>query len=159
MARLDEWLDSRARPDFRGLRPATYTTPYQRPAFGSGSAPAQPRLRLRPLSRLSPSSGPGPDSSPGSGPGCGFPPAPTLGPPPCECRRLIMDPAASKGRPPDDVATEAFAKYDADGDGKLTKEECVELIAGLGLSVTRQYLDGVWTVYGRRRDAGPRGIP
>ena len=70
-----------------------------------------------------------------------------------------MDPAASKGRPPDDVATEAFAKYDTDGDGKLSKDECVELIAGLGLSVTRQYLDGVWTVYGRRRDAGPRGIP
>ena len=58
-----------------------------------------------------------------------------------------MDPAASKGRPPDDVATEAFAKYDTDGDGKLSKDECVELIAGLGLSVTRQYLDGVWTVY------------
>ena len=45
-----------------------------------------------------------------------------------------------------DSDTAGLGRYDADNDGKLTKDECIEMISGLGLSVTRQYLEGVWSV-------------
>ena len=47
---------------------------------------------------------------------------------------------------------QAFAKYDADRSGALTKDECVDFIKGKGLAVTRQYLEGVWTVFDQNGD-------
>ena len=53
------------------------------------------------------------------------------------------------------AARRAFDRFDADRSGTLTKDECVELIAASGFSVTpsrylegaSRYLEGVWTVY------------
>ena len=47
---------------------------------------------------------------------------------------------------------QAFDRFDSDRSGTLTKDECVELIAASGFSVTREYLEGVWTVYDRNED-------
>ena len=50
------------------------------------------------------------------------------------------------------AARRAFDRFDADRSGTLTKDECVELIAASGFSVTREYLEGVWSVYDRNED-------
>jgi Ca2+-binding EF-hand superfamily protein len=60
--------------------------------------------------------------------------------------------AQTARQPPPSVSSafsifDEFAKYDQDNSGALTKDECVDLISGLGLNVTRQYLEGVWSVY------------
>ena len=65
-----------------------------------------------------------------------------------------LGPAPSSSAPPaiETVVREAFTKYDKDETGTLTKDECVDLIGGLNLSVTRQYLEGVWSVYDTNGD-------
>ena len=65
-----------------------------------------------------------------------------------------LGPAPSSSAPPaiETVIREAFTRYDKDETGTLTKDECVDLIEGLNLSVTRQYLEGVWSVYDTNGD-------
>ena len=48
--------------------------------------------------------------------------------------------------------SQAFARYDRDHSGTLTKDECFDFIKVKGLSVTRQYLEGVWTVFDENGD-------
>jgi hypothetical protein len=50
------------------------------------------------------------------------------------------------------AVNQAFARYDVDRSGSLTKDECVAFIAGKGLAVTRQYLEGVWSVHDKNGD-------
>ena len=73
----------------------------------------------------------------------------TLAAPPRSLTSVLRSPANSAAAyaPVEDVVREAFKKYDADNSGSITKDECVDLITGLGLNVTRQYLEGVWSVY------------
>lgn len=78
---------------------------------------------------------------------------PAMAPPP-SVASVLNGPAypASATPPVEHVVQEAFKKYDHDNSGTLTKDECVELISGLNLNVTRQYLEGVWSVYDTNGD-------
>lgn len=79
--------------------------------------------------------------------------APLTAPPP-SAASVHSSPAypAAASAPVEDVVRQAFTKYDADNSGTLTKEECLDLISGQGLNVTRQYLEGVWSVYDTNGD-------
>ena len=46
----------------------------------------------------------------------------------------------------------AFSKYDSDRSGTLTKEECMDFIAGVELSLSREYVEGAWSVYDTNGD-------
>lgn len=61
-------------------------------------------------------------------------------------------PPASPAAVDVDTIDKAFRTYDIDNSGSLTKDECVDLINALGLNVSRQYLEGVWSVYDTNGD-------
>eukprot|EP01047_Picozoa_sp_COSAG01_P073099 COSAG01_NODE_11813_length_1853_cov_80.211517_3_plen_222_part_01 len=42
---------------------------------------------------------------------------------------------------------EAFARYDIDNSGTISKEEALSMVQNMGLNVSRGYIDGVWGVY------------
>ena len=46
----------------------------------------------------------------------------------------------------------AFLRYDSDRSGTLTKDECMDFIAGAGLSLSRGYVEGAWAVYDVNED-------
>jgi hypothetical protein len=46
----------------------------------------------------------------------------------------------------------AVLRYDSDRSGTLTKDECMDFIAGEGLSLSRGYVEGAWAVYDTNED-------
>lgn len=47
---------------------------------------------------------------------------------------------------------EAFARYDIDNSGTISKEEALSMVQNMGLNVSRGYIDGVWGVYDANGD-------
>jgi hypothetical protein len=50
------------------------------------------------------------------------------------------------------ASDDAFLRYDSDRSGTLTKDECMDFIAGAGLSLSRGYVEGAWAVYDVNED-------
>jgi hypothetical protein len=47
---------------------------------------------------------------------------------------------------------EAFARYDIDNSGTISKEEALSMVQEMGINVSRGYIDGVWGVYDSNGD-------